>query len=683
MNFIKNAKNVLFSVVFIGIISQASAQKAPGIIISNMDLSANPKDDFYQFVNGGWLKNTQIPADKTRWGTYDELRQKTDLDALGILKEAANDPKYKSNSDQGKAINLYKSILDTVSRNKQGLSPLKPYLAKIDAVRNVKDLQALFSEMEPTIGIGFFGAGISADAKNSNRNVIYISPGGLGLPDRDYYVSDDKDSKEKREKYVLHVARMLQFLGTKPKKAQADAEKILAFETAMSKPRLDRVERRDERKSYNPMTVSDLQKLTPSIDWNSYLTNIGLKKVDSLVVTQPKYMIALESILKEKKVEDWKAYMRWTLLNNSASKLSLNVEVANWEFYGKTLTGALKQRPREEMALQVINGSIGEALGKLYVEKRFPPEAKAKAVKMIKYIFIAFENRINNLPWMTAETKKIAIGKLHKITPKIGYPDKWIDYSALTINSAEEGGTYFENRININRWGFQRDLDNLNKPVDKSEWFVAPQIVNAFYSPSYNQITFPAGVLQPPFYNYQADDAINYGSIGCTIGHEVSHAFDDSGARYDADGNLKNWWTDEDLKQFTALTGALADQFSAIEPLPGMHIDGKFTLGENIGDLGGVNVSFDGLQLDLKENGRPDLIDGYTPEQRFYISWTTKWRSQIREEALKNQLKTDPHSPGKYRAFVPLKNVDAFYKAYDIKPGDGMYVAPEKRVKIW
>lgn len=682
MNIIRNTKIVLFSFVLLGV-NQVQAQSKEGIILSNMDLTVNPKDDFFKFVNGGWLEKTEIPGDKTRWGTYDELRQKTDIDALNILKEAVSNPIYKSNTDQGKAINLYKTILDTIARNKQGLTPLKPYLAKINGVKNIKDLQHLLAEMEPIGGLGFISFNISGDAKNSNRNVIYVGPGSVGLPDRDYYVSDDKDSKEKREKYVLHLTKMLGLLGQKPQKAQADAIKILALETAMSQPRFDRVERRDRRKSYNPMTVAELQKLTPSLDWNAYLSNIGLKSVDSLIVSQPKYMMALETIFKENKIEEWKAYLRWTLLNSSSSKLSKTIEVANWEFYGKTLTGAIKQRPRDEGALQVINGSIGEALGKLYVEKKFPPEAKIKAEKMIKNIFLAFENRINNLPWMTAETKIRAIAKLHKINAKIGYPDKWKDYSALTLKSPEEGGTYFENAKNISRWSFQQSLDNLNNPVDKKEWRVAPQIVNAFYNPSFNEITFPAGVLQPPFYNYNADDAINYGSIGCTIGHEVSHAFDDSGSRYDADGNLNNWWTTEDLKQFSALTGALADQYSAIEPLPGIHIDGKFTLGENIGDLGGVNVSFDGLQLHLKENGRPELIDGYTPEQRFYISWTTKWRSQIRPEALKNQLKTDPHSPGMYRAFVPLQNVEAFYQAFNIKPGDGMYVVPEKRVKIW
>lgn len=658
-------------------------KKEPGINVSFMDTNVKPGNDFFRYVNGTWLDNTEIPADKTTWGSFNELRQNTDKDALDILKEAATNPKYKSNTDQGKAVNLYKTIMDTVARDKQGISPLKPYLAKINAVKNTKDLQALLIEMEPVGGLGFFGVGIGADAKNSNRNVINVGPGSVGLPDRDYYVSDDKDSKEKRDKYVLHVARMLQILGEKPLKAKSDAEKILVLETAMSQPRFDRVERRDRRKSYNPMTVNDLKKLTPSLDWNLYLTSIGLKNIDSLIVSQPKYMTALEGIFKENKVEDWKAYMRWTLLNKSSSRLSTSIEKANWEFYGKTLTGAIKQRPREESALQVINGSVGEALGKLYVEKKFPAEAKAKAEKMIKNIFLAFENRINNLPWMSAETKLSAIEKLHKSKIKIGYPDKWKDYSALTLKSPEEGGTFFENSKNLARWDFQEDLDKIGKPVDKTEWGMSPQTVNAYFNPSYNEIVFPAAILQPPFYNYQADEAVNYGGIGAVIGHEISHGFDDSGSRYNADGNLQDWWTADDLKEFSALTGALADQYSALEPLPGIFVDGKFTLGENIGDLGGVNAAYDGLQLYLKENGNPGLIDGFTPEQRFFISWSTVWRTKMRDEAIKTLVKTDPHSPGIYRGYVPLLNVDSFYEAFNIKPGDGLYIAPEKRVKIW
>jgi putative endopeptidase len=658
-------------------------QKVPGISLSNMDTSIKPNDDFYRFVNGSWLDNTEIPADKTRWGSFDELRQKTDIDALEILKKAAKNPKYIGVTDQGKAVNLFKTIMDTVGRNKNGLTPLKPYLAKINAVKNVNDLQAFLIEMDPIGGVGFFGFGIGSDAKNSNRNVINVGPGSLGLPDRDYYVSDEKDSKEKRDKYVLHVARMLELLGEKSAKAKTDADKIIALEIEMSKPRFDRVERRDRRKSYNPMTVAELQKLTPSIDWRNYLTKIGLPKADTLIVSQPKYMAALETIFKENKVEDWKAYMRWTLLNSSTSKLTTELETANWEFYGKTLTGAIKQRPRDEKALQVINGAIGEALGRLYVEEKFPAEAKAKAEKMIQNIFIAFENRINNLPWMSAETKLSAIAKLHKSQIKIGYPDKWKDYSDLTIKSPENGGNYFNNTLSFARWNTKKDIDKLYEPVDKTEWHMSPQTVNAYFNPAYNEIVFPAAILQPPFYNYQADEAVNYGGIGAVIGHEISHGFDDSGSRYDADGNLKDWWTADDQTQFAALTGSLADQYSALEPLPGVHVDGKFTLGENIGDLGGVNAAYDGLQLHLKANGTPGLIDGYTQEQRFFISWSTVWRSKMRDDTIKNQVKTDPHSPGMYRGYVPLLNIDAFYEAFNIKTGDGMFLSPEKRVKIW
>jgi len=433
------------------------------------------------------------------------------------------------------------------------------------------------------------------------------------------------------------------------------------------------------------MTVAELQKITPAIDWNTYFTSLGLSlKADELInVSQPKYMTALQEILKAGKVEDWKAYMRWTLINHSSDELSTDIETANWEFYSKALRGAIKEETRDKNALQTVNGTVGEALGKLYVERKFPAEAKAKAEDMIKNVMLAFENRINRMPWMAKSTRENAINKLRKLNVKIGYPDKWKDYSALTIKSPAEGGTFFDNMQNAAKWNFKDDVSKLHKPVDKTEWHMSPQTVNAYFNPSYNEIVFPAAILQPPFYDYKADEAVNYGGIGAVIGHEISHGFDDSGSRYNADGNLINWWSDEDLSKFTGLGGSLADQYSALQPLPGIYVDGKFTLGENIGDLGGVNAAYDGLQLYLKEHGNPGLIDGYTPEQRFFISWATIWRTKARDEAIKNQVKTDPHSPGMYRAYVPLQNVDSFYKAFDIKPGDGMYIAPDKRVKIW
>lgn len=666
-----------------GFAQSRPAPQKPGINLQHMDKKVKPGDDFFRYVNGTWLDNTEIPSDKTRWGSFDELRETTNNDALAILKEAAANKSLKSNTDQGKAANLYRTIMDTLARNKAGITPLKPYLKKIDAVKDVKSLQALLQEMEWEGGLGFFGAGVGTDAKNSTRNVVYISPGALGLPDRDYYVSADADSKEKREKYVQHVARMLKYLGYNDTKAKDYANRVLALETAMATPRFDRVERRDRRKSYNPMTVAELQKLTPAINWDGYLKAVGITKVDTIIVSQPKYMTAMQDIFAKKNIEDWKAYMTWTLLDNSASKLSTEIETANWEFYSKTLRGALKEESRDKNALQTINGSVGEALGKLYVEKKFPAEAKAKAESMIKNVMLAYENRINRLPWMAKSTRENAITKLRKMTVKIGYPDKWKDYSALALQSPEEGGTYFNNAKNVSRWRYKKSLEKLGKPVDKTEWGMAPQIVNAYFNPSNNEIVFPAGILQPPFYDYRADEAVNYGGIGGVIGHEISHGFDDSGSRYNADGNLVNWWSDEDLTKFTGLGTALADQYSALEPLPGTFVDGKFTLGENIGDLGGVNAAYDGLQLHLKQNGNPGLIDGFTPEQRFFMSWATIWRGKSRDEAIKNQVKTDPHSPGQYRAYVPLQNVDAFYEAFGIKEGDKMYVAPDKRVKIW
>lgn len=684
-----NRQIVLFSALSLTIITACKTKKMDskkethGIHLEYMDRSVKPGDDFFRYVNGHWVDKTEIPADRTRWGSFDELRQNTDIDALAILKEAVNNPNLDPASDQAKAVYVFQTYLDTITRNKLGIDPIKPYLEKINKVKNVQDVTALINEWLPEGGIGFFGMYIYADAMDSNKNVINLSPGSIGLPDRDYYVSDDADSKEKKQKYEVHVARMLQLIGETPEQAKKDAAKVVSIETAMATPRLDRVERRDRRKTYNPMTVAELQKLTPLVNWNAYFKSAGLENVDQVVVSMPKYMEALNTILKTTPIEDIKAYMRWTLINKSTGVLTTEIDEANWDFYSKTLTGAVKQRPIEERALQVVNGTVGEALGKLYVEKKFPAEAKEKAKEMIDYVFLAFENRINNLPWMTPATKKGAIEKLKKSTVKIGYPDKWKDYSGLTIKSQKDGGTYFENMKNVSRWGFNENIEEYGKPVDKTKWGMSPQTVNAYFNPTNNEIVFPAAILQPPFYDYKADEAVNFGGIGAVIGHEISHGFDDSGSRYNADGNLVNWWTDDDLKQFTGLGGALADQYSALEPLPNTFVDGKFTLGENIGDLGGVNAAYDGLQLYMKDKGRPALIDGFTPEQRFFISWGTIWRTKSRDEAIRNQVKTDPHAPGMYRAYVPLQNVDTWYQAFDIKKGDKLYLAPEKRVKIW
>lgn len=682
------SKTALATAALLGVVTMANAQtgaKNPGINTSHMDKSVKPSENFFRYVNGNWLDNTEIPGDKTRWGSFDELREQTNNDALAILQKAAYGDKVPDmKTDQGKAVNLYRSIMDTVARDKAGVEPLKPYLQKIERVRNINDLQMLLAATEPDGGLGFFGVGVGADAKDSNRNALYLGVGSLGLPDRDYYISQDADSQEKREKYIRHIARMLKYIGYKGMDGEKSAKRILELETAMATVMLDRVERRDRRNTYNPMAINQLSELAPSINWNKYFTEVGLRNVDTIIVSQPKYINALNDIiLQEFTVNDWKDYLKWTLLNKSTGALTTDIETANWEFYSKTLRGAVKEEKREINALKTVNNYVGEALGKLYVAEKFPAEAKAKAESMIQNVKQAFENRINRLPWMAKSTRANAIEKLRKMRVKIGYPDKWKDYSALTIDGPDRGGNLFTNMVNINQYYHKEGLEKLSKPVNKEEWHMAPQIVNAYFNPAYNEIVFPAAILQPPFYNYKADEAVNYGGIGAVIGHEISHGFDDSGSRYNADGNLVNWWSDADLEKFTGLGGALATQYSQLQPLPGTYVDGKFTLGENIGDLGGVNAAYDGLQLHLKKNGRPGLIDGYTPEQRFFISWATIWRSKMRDEAIKNQVKTDPHSPAMYRAYVPLQNVDEFYKAFDINEGDGMYIAPDERVRIW
>ena len=670
-------------------ITAQEAKKNPGINLEFMDNSVTPVDNFFKYVNGKWLDNTEIPDDRTRWGSFDELRKRTDDDVLSILNAAMSDNKDFNKikifpgSDQEKAVQLFQTIMDTVSRNKKGMDPIKPYLAKINAIQNINDLQKYLIEIEPTGGAGFFGFRVGADPKDSNMNSAYLGSGRLGLPDRDYYVKDDADSKEKREKYVAHITKMLQFLGDNETDANTQAKQILAFETRLAEPRMDKVERRDARKRYNPRSISELQNMVPAINWKNYFEGIGVKKIDTIIVSEVKYMDTLQTIFTENNVSDWKAYLRWSALNRASGMLSTDIETASWEFYGKDLRGAKKERPRNESALQTLNGTIGEALGKLYVEQKFPPEAKEKAEKMIANVIKAFENRIKSVSWMTDDTKQKAIEKLLALKVKIAYPDQWRDYSALEIKGVEDGGSYLQNMLNTSTWNHNKNLEDLGNPVDKSRWGMAPQIVNAYFSPSFNEIVFPAAILQPPFYNYLADDAVNYGGIGAVIGHEISHCFDDSGSRYDKNGNLNNWWTDEDLKQFEILGKSLADQYSTIEVLPETFINGAFTLGENIGDLGGVNAAYDALQLSFKQNGRPGNIDGLTPEQRFFISWATVWRTKAREDALKNLIKTDPHSPGMNRAVQPLLNIDTFYEAFNIKESDKMYLEPNERVKIW
>lgn len=651
-----------------------------GILLSNMDTTVSPKADFYNYVNGSWMKNTTIPEDRSTWGGFSMLRKSTDANVLDIIDRAEKSGKYSSGTDQAKALAIFNTKLDTAARNAAGLKPLQPALDDIAAVKTLEDLQTVLAK-NPAVSSPFFGLGASADLNDSSMNAAYIFNSGLGLPDRDFYLEQDTKSKEIRERYVAHITLMLQKLGDDEATAMASAKKILAMETALAEPRLDKVQSRDMRNFNNPMSVADIQKMMPSIDIKKLMADMGIKKqVDTLIVTQPTYMKALNAMLTNSSIEDIKTLVRWDTFNSAAGQLSTDIETADWEFYSQYLRGDKEQRPAEERALATVNNTVGEALGQLYVDEMFPPEAKAKAEKMIADVIAAFQSRIQNLDWMSAETKDKAVEKLDKFTVKIGYPDKWEDYSNMEV-SAEN--SYFENMAAVNKWASDKNLEEIGEPVDRTKWGMSPQTVNAYFNPQNNEIVFPAAILQPPFYDYKADDAVNYGGIGAVIGHEISHAFDDSGARFDGDGNLVNWWTPEDLEQFTARGNALAEQYDQVEVMDSVFINGKFTLGENIGDLGGLLGAFDGLQNHYKETGRPEDIDGFTPEQRFFMSWATVWRTLTRDDALRTQIKTDPHSPGMYRATEPLKNIDAFYEAFDIKEGDPMYVAPEDRVRIW
>lgn len=689
----KTIKKVFFAsaIASLGLVScqQEKTEKVPGIALENMDSSVKPTDDFFRYVNGSWLDNTKIPDDQTSWGGFNQLRKSTDADVLAILNKAIKErdfPKMKDaqgneiDSDQEKAVNYYESIMDTVTRNQQGMDPVKPYLAKIAAIKTKKDVEELITNMAPYGGVGFYGFGVFNDLKNSSMNAGYLSGGGLGLS-RDYYV--DAKVADKLAKYQEFVASTLQKFGDDEATATKNAATIVAFEKSLAEPQMTKEERRDTRRMYNPMTIAQLQELAPAIDWKAHLTGVGVGDLEQIIVTDPGYFKEMSNVFNNASVDDLKLALRWNTINSALGLLSTDLEKANWDFYSKEMRGAKKPRPRDERALGNLNGAVGEALGKLYVDAKFPPEAKAKAKEMIDNVMLGFEKRIAQLPWMSAETKEKALEKLHKLTVKIAYPDKWKDYSELQVKGLKEGGTYFENSLNVTQWNYKKNMAKLGKKVDRTEWGMSPQTVNAYFNPLNNEIVFPAAILQPPFYNYKADEAVNYGGIGAVIGHEISHSFDDSGARFDGDGNLKNWWTEEDSKSFAKVGKQLVDQFSTITAIDSMKLNGEFTLGENIGDLGGVQAAYEGLQIFYEKNGRPTEIDGFTAEQRFFMSWGTIWRTKMRDEALKNRIMTDTHAPGMYRAYMPLKNVDAFYKAFDVKEGDKMYLKPEERVRIW
>jgi len=658
------------------------AEKAVGLDLNNMDTTVRAQDDFFRFVNGGWISKTAIPADRGSWGSFNELQENNNKILLEVLKNASVNPEYIEGTDQRKASDFFSVGMDSAMAESVGIKPLQETLNNIEAIKNKSDLQKYLVQQELEGGGAFFGFAVFPDLKNSQKMGAYLNSGGIGLPERDYYLKTDQKSKETREKYKEYTSKMLVLTGMEESKAKKSADRILILEGQLAKSMLTKEERRDPVKQYNKRSVSQLTTLTPSINWPAYFEALGVKE-DSIIVSEPAYMKEYEKVIGSYSFDDIKVYLKWAAVRGAAPFLSHSFVKESFDFNNKYLRGVDQMRPRWKRVLGVTDNFLGEAIGKLYVDQAFPPEAKKKAMDMVENIKLAFADRIKELDWMSDSTKKMALKKLSSFAVKIGYPDEWINYAGLVVEKAPEKGSYYQNAVNASRFQVQRNLAKLGKPVNKKEWQMTPQTVNAYYNPLFNEIVFPAGILQPPFYNYKADEAVNYGGIGAVIGHEISHGFDDEGSQFDAEGNLKNWWAEEDLKNFKVKGNALAEQFNKYEPLPGVFVQGQFTLGENIGDLGGLNVAYGGLQRYLRENGQPGLIDGYTPEQRFYISWATVWRSKFKDESLRTQVNTDPHAPDMYRANGPISNIPDFYKAFGIKPGDKMYREDKDRVKIW
>ncbi len=648
-----------------------------GLSLAEMDTTVRPQDDFYNYVNGTWAKTAKIPADKPTWGSFHILREKTDENCLLIL-----DNLLKENFAQGtegqKIKDLYESFIDWKKRDAEGLKPIEGLLTKIDNIKTLADLQKYLEEVTPEGENPICAWGVYADMKDSNMNTVYLGNFSIGMG-RDYYQKDNKENTEALQKYQDYVMAIFKVL--KDDKAAEKAKQMVNFERSVAKLMLTNEEDRNPNLSYNPQTMAELSKLVKNINLPQLLKNVGVN-TDKVVVSEIRLYKQYDKFINEKNLPLIKDYLKYQLVADNASNLTKELDELSFNFYSKELQGQQEQRPMNKRALSVINGILGEAFGKLYVEKYFPPKAKEEMVTLVDYLKKSFAQHIKDVTWMSDVTKEKALAKLNKFTVKVGYPDKWEDYSKLTIEPAAKS-VYYTNLQRVNEWAYQKSLEKVGKPVDKTKWGMSPQTVNAYYNPLYNEIVFPAAILQPPFFNFEADPAVNFGGIGAVIGHEMTHGFDDSGAEFDGDGNLQNWWTPEDKKNFENATKALAKQYDQYEPVKGVFVNGTFTSGENIADLGGVNIAFDALQMYLKDKGNVDKISNFTQDQRFFISWGTVWRTLSTDKYLTNQVKTDPHSPGYFRSFGPLVNVDAWYKAFDVKEGDKLYKKPEDRIKIW
>jgi putative endopeptidase len=653
-------------------------KNVPAFDIKNMDTSVSPAEDFFQYANGGWLKNNPIPPEESRWGSFNELVEKN-TSALREVAEKAAKATGNREPEVQKVGDYYASGMDEKAIEAAGAKPLADEFKRIDSIKDRDDLLRAIAHLH-TMGVRvFFGFTSGQDDKNSSMVIAQAYQGGLGLPDRDYYTKDDDASKKLRDGYVAHVTKMLTLLGDPEKKAAEGAQKVLALETSLAEPARKRVELRDPQKNYNKMSQGDLQALMPDFKWADYFKAINLADPGEINVGQPDFFKAANAVFANTSRDDWKTYLRWHLVHAAATELSKDFVDENFRFYGTTLTGAKQLKPRWKRVVASTDEALGEALGKLYVADYFPPESKARMIELVRNVQEAMADSIKSRDWMDDATKQEALKKLASFTVKIGYTDKWRDYSDLKIDR----GPFVLNAARASIFETKRELNKIGKPVDRDEWGMSPPTVNAYYNPNLNEIVFPAGILQPPFFNANADDAINYGGIGAVIAHEISHGFDDQGRQFDAEGNLRDWWTPESAAKYKERADRIVQQYEEYEPLPGMKINGKLTLGENIADDGGVKLASAALQKALEKSGMRDKIDGFTPEQRFFLGWAQVWRSNTREEEIKRRLVMDTHSPGRYRCNGPLSNTPEFKKAFNLPDDCPMVRPPDKIVSIW
>lgn len=645
---------------------------------ANMDVSVKPGDDFYRYANGTWVKNNPVPAKETRWGSFMELRDFNINAVKTVLEKSAADKNAAPGSVAKRVGDFYTAAMDSTAIEQRGANPVLPYLQSIDAIASMQDVINKINELRVSgLASPLYGFYVGQDRKNVEHMIPQFSQGGTSLPDRDYYLKSDSRNTAIQEAYKKYITTLFTLVNVPQDKAAQNANTIYELEKKLAAAQMSRVEMRDPYKTYNKFFVADFSKTTPAFNWNNVLKQLKATGEDSILVNNPSFFKTADSLLNAIPVADWKVYLQWNILKNAASHLSSAFVNASFAF-SQVLSGQKVQTPRWQRMSQLTDNSIGELLGQLYVKDYFKPEAKARMEELVSNLRKAFAIRIKKLDWMSDATKEKALTKLAAFRPKIGYPDQWKNYDGLEINS----GKHFENMVNVGKWNYDFMINQLGKPVDRERWGMMPPTVNAYYNATLNEIVFPAGILQFPFFDANADDAINYGGIGAVIGHEMSHGFDDNGSKYDADGTLRNWWTDEDRTKFDAKTKLLGEQYDGYTIQDSIHVNGKLTMGENIGDLGGLNVAYEAFKM-TRQGQSKEKIDGFTPDQRFFLSWAQVWRGNVLPQTAAQLIITDPHSPGEYRTIGAPVNMDAWYKAFKIKEGDKLYKKPADRIRIW